>query len=425
MSAGYDKIQRLFANRAFLHVFTGIISFAAIFSRRPDALLNPQFWAEDGAVWYAQAYRLGFWSLLNQELSYYCTFQRLVACLSLVLPFSIVPLIFNLIAIGVKILVIQFFLSSRCDRLVKSLAIKLLIIFIYLALPNSWEIDANLTNSAQWHLALLGVLLIIAEPSRKTAWKIFDAVFMTLIVLTGPYGFFLFPLAIIRWWQKRERWTLWLLGIITLGCLLQGNSMLNYPRRPGIILGANFELFLRIVGGKVFTSAMIGQKGYGHLIDHNPWSGQILIAAALLGACLMIYALLKVSPELKILSAYGGMIFLTSLLSPAASATGAQWTALLIPGVGMRYDFVLSLAFFCVLIYFAANSASRLFRIVCSALLVLSLIGIVNDWKQPRYKDFKFQSYAREFNEAAPGTLVIIPLNPELQPPLEMTLIKK
>ena len=37
----------------------GAISFVLIVARRPDALFNPQFYAEDGKYFYAQAYNLG------------------------------------------------------------------------------------------------------------------------------------------------------------------------------------------------------------------------------------------------------------------------------------------------------------------------------------------------------------------------------
>jgi len=36
-----------------------LIAFILIISRRIDIILNPQFWAEDGVVWYQQAYNLG------------------------------------------------------------------------------------------------------------------------------------------------------------------------------------------------------------------------------------------------------------------------------------------------------------------------------------------------------------------------------
>jgi len=40
------------------------LAVLAILSRRPDALFRPQFYAEDGAVWYAEAYDFGWLHLL-------------------------------------------------------------------------------------------------------------------------------------------------------------------------------------------------------------------------------------------------------------------------------------------------------------------------------------------------------------------------
>jgi len=47
-----------------------IVFTAAVFvtiSRRPDAVLNAQFFAEDGTYWYHDAYQFGFRSLLMPQ----------------------------------------------------------------------------------------------------------------------------------------------------------------------------------------------------------------------------------------------------------------------------------------------------------------------------------------------------------------------
>ena len=43
----------------YVHIILFTLAFIVIISRRPDAILNPQFWAEDGSVFYAQAYNKG------------------------------------------------------------------------------------------------------------------------------------------------------------------------------------------------------------------------------------------------------------------------------------------------------------------------------------------------------------------------------
>src|SRR5438552_16115464 len=49
---------------SLFHVVILIAAFLIVFSRRPDAILNAQFFAEDGPRWYADAYQFGVRSLL-------------------------------------------------------------------------------------------------------------------------------------------------------------------------------------------------------------------------------------------------------------------------------------------------------------------------------------------------------------------------
>ena len=74
-----------------------IASFATalllIFLRDPSLFTRPQFWAEDGSFWYAQAYNGGWLhSLTIPDGGYLNTLQRLSAGLALVVPFRWAPL---------------------------------------------------------------------------------------------------------------------------------------------------------------------------------------------------------------------------------------------------------------------------------------------------------------------------------------------
>src|SRR5438067_4282289 len=97
------------------HLSVFLVGFGIIFSRRPDAILNAQFWAEDGQRWYADAYQFGIRCLLiPDELGgYFHSVSRLSALTALIFPFSMAPLVMNLIAIAIQILPASIFLSSR------------------------------------------------------------------------------------------------------------------------------------------------------------------------------------------------------------------------------------------------------------------------------------------------------------------------
>ncbi len=118
-----------------------VAAFLVIFSRRPDAILNAQFFAEDGKLWYADAYRFGLRSLLFPADGYLHTVARLTALVTLIFPFSIAPLVMNLCAITFQALPVNVFLSSRFSTI--TLSTRLLAGFLYLALPNTDEINAN------------------------------------------------------------------------------------------------------------------------------------------------------------------------------------------------------------------------------------------------------------------------------------------
>src|SRR5262245_40181948 len=101
-------------------VFAG--SFLIIVWRRPQAIFLPQFWAEDGRVWYAEAYNYGIiYSLTDSEAGYFQTISRLVALFAQAFPLEYAPLIFNLSAISIHALIAVFIVSSRTAHLVPKL----------------------------------------------------------------------------------------------------------------------------------------------------------------------------------------------------------------------------------------------------------------------------------------------------------------
>src|SRR6266478_3489693 len=80
--------------------------------------------------------------------------------------------------------------------------------------------------------------------------------------------------------------------------------------------------------------------------------------------------------------------------------------------LGNRYYFLPMLAFFACLIWLVSRSTAKFPRYAALAILLLSPIGVLRDWKYKPYADFDFPRYAAMFERAAPGTRVIIPTNP-------------
>src|SRR5882724_10266687 len=109
--------SKLRINKITLHLAIFSVAFLVLFLRRPDAILNAQFYAEDGKYWYADAYQFGWHCLLMPLGGYLNSVSRLIGMFTLLFPLAVAPLIMNTFGLAVQILPIHIFLSSRFDRI--------------------------------------------------------------------------------------------------------------------------------------------------------------------------------------------------------------------------------------------------------------------------------------------------------------------
>ena len=394
------------------------VYFALVVSRRPDALFHPQFWAEDGSYWYQDAYNFGWLTALLKSHSGYQQFiARATAAVAMMFPLRAAPLVFNLVAIGVQILPALFIFTSRFDGLIPRPTTRLLLALAYLALPNTSEIDANLT-CAQWHLGLLACMVIVARPSQRWLWKTFDVGILALAGLSGPFCIFLVPCALLAWYCTRQSWSLALLAVDVVCSGVQGVSLLSnmMSSRVHAPLGVTAVAFARILGGQVFLSAIIGSTGYLD-VYRQPWwnagsAGPILLSIA----CVMVmaYVVWKSNLPLRLFILFCFSTLLGSMASPLVSMSGHQWRIMASPGAGGRYYFLPMLAWVVSLVWLVGSKHRHRMMAVLGggALAVMVVVGIPNDWRYPAYTDYQFPEHARQFEAASSGETVTIPINP-------------
>lgn len=397
------------------------ISFVLVFSRRPGAIFLPQFWAEDGRVWYADAYNRGIHSLFSPEAGYFQTFSRLIALLSQAASLSSAPLLFNVSAIAVQALVAAFIVSSRFSRVIADQRWRVAAAFLYVAMPHSWEVNANLTNS-QWHLGLLSLLILLSTPGEGRFARVFDVVALVVSALSGPLCLLLLPIVGLQYYRLRERRLLLYAAILTVGATMQLLSLVTHDRPPQAELGTSILLFFEIAGRHLFASPIIGGTGFTAIASRGSVEAVILTIANIAGFAFAAYILIKAKGEIRLLLVFTGLIFIAALASPAVSATDPQWQVMVSYDTALRYWFIPSFCLYVTLIYFASAPGARI-RVPAIAILVASLFGIGMDWKNPPFQDLKFYSYADEFEKAPPGTVFEIPINPP--PDWKMTLVKK
>jgi hypothetical protein len=291
-----------------------LIALLIIFSRRPDAFLNAQFYAEDGRAWFQDAYNNGWAvSLLSPLNGYFQTLSRLTAALALLVPFRYAPVVMNLVAVAIQILPVTLLLSSRSASFAP-LMIRGCMAATYLVLPNAAETRAILTT-AQWHLGLIGCLLILSDMPQRPVWRAFDLTAVALCGVSGPFCLMLLPIGLWYWWLKRDAWRLSQLAVLAAGALIQLSAVLRSTSedRGAGILGASVASFLKILAGHVYLGALIGGNALAGL---NGEIGILLAVIALLGTVITGYCFYQANAELRMFIAFCALMFAAALANP-------------------------------------------------------------------------------------------------------------
>ena len=362
--------------RAWQHGLVFLLACAVIVSRRPDAVFHAQFYAEDGHVWFADAYNLGWWhALFRAQDGYFQTFPRLAAALSLLAPLALAPMVLNLAALAVQALPVNLLLWSRSSAW-GSLRFRALLAIAYLALPNSREMTIAVTSS-QWLLALSAFLVLAASPPAGATERAVDLVVLALCGLTGPFCFFLLPIAAFIAWRRGGHWSWIKTGVLFTLALVQawGLLMIDAGGRSHAALGASPALFLRILGGQVYFAALLGGNDLAANSSHTVFV--LLVLAVIAGTSLVAYCFVHTSFSMRLFFVLTAMFLIASLISPAAyPPPGVTRWQLLAEASGIRYWFFPTLA--CVWsVLWASRSRIEVLQAVSIVLLCVMCFGIV------------------------------------------------
>jgi hypothetical protein len=396
-----------------------LFSCAVLIARKPDAIFHAQFYGEDGHVWFADAYNLG-WApaLLHTWAGYFQTFPRIAAAFALLVPLALVPLFFNLIAILVQALPISLLLSSR-SSLLGSLKFRAMLAGIYLVLPNSEELSSGITESL-WFLALCAFLVLVASKPKSVAGWMFDLLILLFCGLTGPFCIFLLPIAFFLAWRNRDSRHWILAEVLTALSMVQAWALIHLGssgdafdhRMSGFkVMGPTPSLFARILASQIYLGTLIGGNGLG--TNSGLVSLIVFTCIAIAGTALVVFCFTKSSIEMKLFLAFAAMPFAASLMSSTGHPPPgvSVWTLFTAAG-GIRYWFFPTLAFAWAILWCFQNQAGAM-KTVSVALLCAMCFGVVRDWKHPAFKDVQFAEHARRFDAAQPGSTVTIPENPD------------
>ena len=392
----------------------------ALFSRSPSLFTHAQFYAEDGAIFFAQAYNLGWLhSLSLPQAGYFNTMPRLAAGLALLFPLDWAPLVMAAVGLLIQSLPVTILLSSRC-RAWAPLPTRIVLAAIYVAIPNAREIHIVVTNS-MWHLAVAAVLIAFASSPQTWRGRVFDSVLLLVASISGPFCIVLAPLILIFWWRRRQSWSLAVLALTSIGAFTQILLVLHDTHRVQGPLDARLGTFSRLLGGNVFGCALVGS----HSFSATPTV--FITLATLAGLSICLYCFRFANIEWSLFLVYCSGVYLASLHNPlifrdpSLAAAHPAWD-LLLDDPSCRYWFLPMLMFLWSALWCALYSRDRLFRLAGTCIFLTMSIGIVHDWKYGGYPNEHFAESVQRIRDAKKGDHVIVPLVPE---GWQMELVKR
>jgi hypothetical protein len=168
--------------------------------RQPSAFLHPQFWAEDGKIFFLQDYLLGPGAFLRTYAGYLHVWPRSAAFIFGYLPLYWLPLVYKLFSLFTHGILLALISSKRFPGSHGQKAICMLIIpFV----PNDGEAYLNLANTISFCCLVLSVLIILNPPTHWYS-RALEAAGAFVLGATGPYFVFILPLAVIYWIVRRD-----------------------------------------------------------------------------------------------------------------------------------------------------------------------------------------------------------------------------
>jgi hypothetical protein len=185
----------------------GLAALAVLISRRPDQWFTPQFWGEDGVIFFADAAKHGGASWWQPYAGYLHLVPRTVALLSVSVPWEFQPNVFMLVA---ALLTAAIVVRVACSGLPSPA--RWLAATAVLAVPHSGEVFLNVTN-LHWILAVLLALNLLEPPPATRVATGRRTLEIAIAGLSGPMIIFFTPFVLLWLWRGRRERFAWGLGI--------------------------------------------------------------------------------------------------------------------------------------------------------------------------------------------------------------------
>lgn len=366
---------------------------AVLCLRKPRLVTTPQLWAEDGGVFFADAWLHGWSSLTIPYAGYFSTIQRLVALLACEAGPALVPAVFVAASLVLTLWVAARILSSRFPlrpRIVCALAVVMV--------PEAGEVLLCLTN-VQWVLAIGLLALLLSDDPRSRGQRTHDCTAAILLGLTGPFSLLFAPLFLWRAAVRRTRASSILAALVLLTAAVQLSSFGNLTGGDPAAAQQGLQAATAI------GSRLGGRLLLGTLMPESPATLLSLVLAAITLAGAAWLACRRGPARRQRLLV--GVAFLLLLLVSLYRCR-FELAELQSPQHGTRYFFPLRVMLLWLVAALLHDEARRM-RLFGALLLAVVLATNAGRLKEAPLKDLHWHDYVARIRD---GEAVVIPINP-------------
>ena len=191
-------------NRIWLFVILFLLGCVVLVLRRPEAVLLPQFFAEDGAVFFRDAFHLPFYrSWLLPHAGYQNLLPRLLAEGAFIVPLRYVPAFYNLSALIVAALSLCWIALPNFRSLIPSDWMRAGLVVLFWVMPNQ---EALMKLSyLQWYVLLWMALVSMMRLPGSARGRSVLALACGIGFLSAPVAAITLPVWALRVWAARDR----------------------------------------------------------------------------------------------------------------------------------------------------------------------------------------------------------------------------
>jgi hypothetical protein len=212
------------------------VAFAILVVAHPG-ILDRAFGSDDARL-YEWARNEGPSTLFRAYAGYLTIVVRAVMLVAAVVPAADAVVVANGLALASVALVAAFLASPRMQDIFPDQRVRILLALLLPILPGTTELLGSVAH-VQWVMGLYLVAMLVATLPTSPLGRIGDALGVLVAGLSGPIGWFLVPLYVIRAWRVRPfRWhCAWLITASMLQLIVYTNAYRSQPGElePGLV----------------------------------------------------------------------------------------------------------------------------------------------------------------------------------------------